>query len=570
MGVDLDTLARRYARGVRELDVNVLRAVLAAYRETEQVIVAEFERLDTQVRTLREQGVDVDVETLMELDEYRHLVDVVRTAIAQYASTVDAIVKGQAPQALTLAAQHTRDAGIELAFQAHHPEAFIAATAALDPESPLLNVLRTRASEAFAADEAERAVANARRAILTAVAAGWHPTTAANLLREALATSAYRAQRIARTEILRAYRAGTLELYRQSGVVKRWRWVSSLSRRTCGACLAMHGREFDVERAVYDHPNGRCVVVPITDATTGELARDTTPDAWRWFWEQPFEVRDAMLGPALHEALRRGFVAYDALAELQRTPFGVSVRAVPLKRMWGLSVSELLKLARERNMLPRERRLLLERADAIAGYLERVIGIGVIRRRSDLHGLGWNGEIVWQDGPYIAAYDPRRQRILVSPQRLHADEPYSVHVLVHELLHAASATGRQGSSMDAMAQEEAWAEAYARLIIRRLVRESPAFRWVDIDIIERRWGLHPYHSLVNIIEEARELVRKDPQEFYQRLAPVHGSLRWNTMEDWLAELYQGQARERRVRQLRKLKETLELEFTIVRYLGGEG
>ena len=570
MSVDLDTLARRYARGVRELDVNVLRAVLAAYRETEQVIVAEFERLDSQVRTLREQGVDVDVETLMELDEYRHLVDVVRTAIAQYASTVDAIVKGQAPQALTLAAQHARDAGVELAFQAHHPEAFIAATAALDPESPLLNVLRTRASEAFAADEAERAVANARRALLTAVAAGWHPTTATKLLREALATSAYRAQRIARTEILRAYRAGTLELYRQSNVVKRWRWVASLSRRTCGACLAMHGREFDVERAVYDHPNGRCVVVPITDATTGELARDTTPDAWQWFWEQPLEVRDAMLGPALHEALRRGFVSYDRLAELKMTPFGVSVQAVPLKRMWGVPVSRLRELARERNMLPPERRLLLERADAIAGYLERVIGVGVISRRADVHGLGWNGQIEWRDGPYIAVYEPRRQTIVVSPDRVRVDDPYSVHVLVHELLHAASGTGRHGFTMNAMAQEEAWAEAYARAIVRRLVRDSSVFRWVDIAQIEKRYERHPYHRLVVIMEHARELVRKDPQEFYRQLAPGHGSLRWSTIGDWLAERYQGQARERRMRELRKLKETLELEFTIVRYLGGEG
>jgi SPP1 gp7 family putative phage head morphogenesis protein len=570
MSADLDTLARRYARGVRELDINVLRTVLAAYRETEHVIVSEFQRLDARVRELREQGVEVDVKTLMELDEYRRLVDVVRTAIAQYASTVDAVVKGNAPQALTLAAQHARDAGIELTFQAHHPEAFIAATAALDPESPLLDVLRTRASEAFAADEAERAVANARRALLTAVAAGWHPRTAAKLLREALATSAYRAQRIARTEILRAYRAGTLELYRQSSTVKRWRWVASLSRRTCAACLAMHGREFDVERAVYDHPNGRCVVVPITDATTGEIARDTTPDGWQWFWEQPFDVRDAILGPALHEALRRGFVSYDRLAELKRTPFGISVQAVPLKRMWGLSARRLLELARERNGLPAERRLLLERADAIAGYIERVIGIGVIARRSDVHGLGWNGEISWADGPYIAVYEPRRQTIVVSPERVRADDSYSVHVLVHELLHAASGTGRHGFTMNAMAQEEAWAEAYARVVVRRLVRDSPAFRWAELAEIERRWERHPYHRLTVIMEQARELVRKEPEEFYRQLAPVHGSLRWNTIEGWIAERYQGQARERRMRELRKLKEALKLEFTIVRYLGGEG
>jgi hypothetical protein len=237
--------------------------------------------------------------------------------------------------------------------------------------------------------------------------------------------------------------------------------------------------------------------------------------------------------------------------------------------MWGLSVPRLLKLARERNRLPPQRRLVLEQADAIAGYLERAIGVGVVYRRSTLHGLGWNGEISWEEGPYIAAYDPRRRTIVVHPERVRANDPYSVHVLVHELLHAASGTGPHGYTMNAMAQEEAWAEAYARVLLRRLVRERSSFRWVDLAEVERRWERHPYHGLVVIIEQARELVRKDAEEFYRELAPVHGSLRWDRIESWITQLYQGQARERRVRKLRKLKDTLEVEFRVVQFLGGE-
>ena len=505
MSVDLDTLARRYARGVRELDADVLRAVLAAYREAETVIVAEFEQLDARVRELHDAGLDVDAKTLAELDEYRRLVQTIRNAVAEYAARVDALVQASIPQALALAAEHARAAGIELAFAPHHPDAFVAMTAAVDPASPLTRLLRERASESFAGAEAERALATARRALLTAVAAGWHPTTAARLLREALALSAYRAQRLARTEILRAYRAGTLELYRQSATVTGWRWVASLSPRTCAACLAMHGRVFDLDRTVFDHPNGRCVVVPVTEYGDEARASDTLPDAWSWFWAQSFAVRDRMLGPALHEALRRGYASYESLRKIERTPLGYTLRAVPASLAATVSVRKLLELARRRQGLSVPERELLERADAVAGFLERAAGVGVVARRATVHGLGWSGDVVWREGPYIAAFDPRSRAILVSPSRLRLDEPLSTHALVHELLHAASATGKAGFDWRELPHEEAWAEAYARVLVRRLAREQVTFRWLDIAALERAWERHPYHALVTVMEEAREL-----------------------------------------------------------------
>jgi SPP1 gp7 family putative phage head morphogenesis protein len=568
MSVSPSTLSRNYHHDVRNMDKKTLRVVLAAYRDVEPVIVAEFERLQARVAELEEAGQPVDQATLVQLDEYRRLVETIRATISHYARAVDRIVQARTPEALSLAAEHAREAGLELMFDPHHPEAFISMVATLDPESPVVEMLRRRASEQFAESEAERAVQAARRALLTAVAAGWNPRTAAKLLREALATTAYRAQRIARTEMLRAYRLGTLEIYRQSGVVKKWRWVAALSPRTCGVCLSYHGRVFDAESVIFDHPNGRCVTVPVTDESIIDTPQDTLPDAWLWFWNQPFEVRDKMLGLAWHEALRRGEIRYDHLSWVKFTPYGAMVIPYKLKSATPTPVRTLVQWGRERNALPPEQKRVLQMADAIAGYLERVIRLPVVRRRDGLNGLGWNGTIVWDEGHYIAAFNPRFFSILVSKKHFKPDEPFAVHTIVHELLHAGSATGKSGFWGNEMAFEEAWAEAYARHITRRMARDVPAFRDLDLRELEFKWELHPYNGLAQTIEEARKLVGMEPDVFYHQLAPAPGQNRWTLIQDWISEKYRGQYRERKLRELQKLKDRLIVEFQVVQILGG--
>jgi SPP1 gp7 family putative phage head morphogenesis protein len=557
MSTDLETLARQYARGVRELDVDILRTVLAAYREAEQVILEEFRRLDTRVRELQDQGIEVDVRMLVELEEYRRLVDIIQTTISQYASTVDAVTRGNIPQALSLAAQHAEQAGLELMFQPHHPEAFVAATAALDPRSPLAKVLESYAGQVFTAQEAERAVALAKRALLTAVAAGWHPSTAAKLLREALATSAYRAQRLARTEILRAYRSGTLELYRQSQVVRRWRWVASLSPRTCGACLAMHGQVLELEDTVFDHPNGRCVAVPLTerDLPLVGTAQDTLPDGWAWFWQQSFEERDRLLGPLRHEALRRGYIGYNDIYHVRRTPFGKTLGIKPLEQVAPRALNQLKKFLEQRRRLTGDKKLMLEYADTIAGYIERVHGVGMVKNRGLGPGWGWNGWIVHKVGPWRAAFLPLKHYITVSPDVIQARDHVIVHALTHELLHAASPS--EPLDYHTIAIEEAWADAYARHITKRLVREVPKFQWVDMQEVEKVITNHPYHELVVRIEQVRELTGLPPEQFYRDLTKIPGTERWDKIEEWIKQAYTGKERQNVLRQVQDIRQQME-------------
>jgi hypothetical protein len=71
-----------------------------------------------------------------------------------------------------------------------------------------------------------------------------------------------------------------------------------------------------------------------------------------------------------------------------------------------------------------------------------------------------------------------------------------------------------------------------------------------------------------VIDEARQVVGMEPDEFYRKLAPIPGQARWSHLEDWVSEKYKGQYRERKLRELNKLKEHLKLEYEIIKILGG--
>lgn len=120
----------------------------------------------------------------------------------------------------------------------------------------------------------------------------------------------YRADRIARTETIRASAIAANEAYEQSGMVEQKEWLTALDERTDDDCAEMNGQttglkgSFDVPSggsvdAPPLHPNCRCAVIPVISRSEGYSGGslgdvDTTDlDAHVMATEREIEANDA-------------------------------------------------------------------------------------------------------------------------------------------------------------------------------------------------------------------------------------------------------------------------------------
>jgi SPP1 gp7 family putative phage head morphogenesis protein len=86
------------------------------------------------------------------------------------------------------------------------------------------------------------------------VALGKHPSVVAREMRKQADMTVYRANLVARTEMLRAYRSGAQAAIQDAGI-DEWVWLSIRDQRTCATCFAMSGNRFPVGVPLDSHPN---------------------------------------------------------------------------------------------------------------------------------------------------------------------------------------------------------------------------------------------------------------------------------------------------------------------------
>lgn len=147
------------------------------------------------------------------------------------------------------------------------------------------------------------AAAKAEATLFKALATGTNPTLAARQLRTELGVPLTRATAISRTEMLGAYRSGTLQSYREnSDVVKAWRWNAHLGPRTCAACIALNGSIWPLSVQFFPgHVCCRCSPSPVTVtlADLGLRTRFNLPQpelGSDWFADQDEATQLRVLG----------------------------------------------------------------------------------------------------------------------------------------------------------------------------------------------------------------------------------------------------------------------------------
>jgi SPP1 gp7 family putative phage head morphogenesis protein len=83
--------------------------------------------------------------------------------------------------------------------------------------------------------------------------------------------AARRAEILARTEIIRAHHLGTIQEYRNQGllnIVVKAEWKTAGDDRVCTKCASLEGKVFtldEIEPMIPAHPNCRCIALPYVE-----------------------------------------------------------------------------------------------------------------------------------------------------------------------------------------------------------------------------------------------------------------------------------------------------------------
>lgn len=302
---DITATVDRLRAALLRYDAETQRAVVAAYRVAVRAINAELDAVTDRIADAIANGEPVGPSWLYRQDRYRRLIAQAEQAMAQFAQDAGNVITQSQRTAVDQAGLDAATAslaamgeppvtGFGVNFARLPESALTELIATLQPGSPLYDLL---------ADFGEGVLKAVSDALIEGLAIGRGPNQVAADVRRAMGGEAWKARRIARTEMLRSYREAARRNYvNNPNIVKGWRWRCTRSSRTCAACLAMDGRRFAVQVPMGSHPNCRCYLEPIT-VTWRDLGFDvpeTLPvqeDAADWFDRQPAATKTKVLGP---------------------------------------------------------------------------------------------------------------------------------------------------------------------------------------------------------------------------------------------------------------------------------
>lgn len=265
---DIERAADRYRRSIDARERAAIRATLRAYR---MAIAA----VDSRIDTLR-MGLEARPEAewrsyaIAQQEQLRDALQIELDRAAQASATA---IDEQRAAAFVDARDVTRSAVLESLRAAGHAPFAAALGGQLNTrslEAVLAQVQQRSAVMDMLRRHATRGARGAADRIVQAVALGENPRKIASGVRANLQTEAWKALRIARTEVIRAHTAGAIGAMRETPTITpSYEWAAQTSS-ACLACLAEHGKVYPVDTVPARHPNCKCVMLPVViDPTTG-------------------------------------------------------------------------------------------------------------------------------------------------------------------------------------------------------------------------------------------------------------------------------------------------------------
>lgn len=218
------------------------------------------------------------------------------------------------------------------------------------------------------------ATEKAREAFARGVALGQNPRDVGRALKKQIdGLSVERAEVIARTEMIRAYRTANNDVFkRNTDVLRGWRWTCAKTPATCALCLGLDGEIFDTEEVMKSHPACRCTMVPLPATDFG----GPQPKSGAEYFDNLDEAdQRRILGPGKHKLYKEGKLTLRDNIDFKEHPeYGKQPRP---------------RRIAEINKLHAEKRLPSQLGETLSGYtppkaasLEDVLAIGRAPRKS--------------------------------------------------------------------------------------------------------------------------------------------------------------------------------------------
>lgn len=293
--------------------------------------------LDSRFTDLAQYLTDNNITTrdrLLQLSNYQAALLQAQDETARYNRWAESYISGlkreaieealtEVPSVLEVALKDIGQSTVGLRFGAVNVGAVNTMIAMTAPATPLSALL----SQAF-----PMAAENLTEELVKAIALGLNPKKLAQTMSTAYGVGLNRSLLIARTEVLRSYRESTRHGYEESGIVQGYQRVAFKSKMTCPACLMADGTVYPVKQYFIEHPQGRCVLIPVLE-TVGPWQYKTGK---QWFQEQSANDQREILGEGRFNAWKSGaFELSDLIRIKDNSVWGKSLRTASLKELVG-------------------------------------------------------------------------------------------------------------------------------------------------------------------------------------------------------------------------------------------
>lgn len=341
-------IAAEYKQRLASLDSEAVVFLLNEYAEVVREIQQSLNELTARLTVLKAQGRTISENDLYLEVRYRRYITLLREEMNRYAELIAKTVSEAQEKAVRLAIDSTEKILRET--YRNGPENFDIAFMRFDEFSARnivaklsdINYLR-----GITGTIEPQALVLTRQILINGVVQGLSPKQVAFELIKKLDFARLKAETIATTEIVSAYRDGNLERYRATDVVKLWQWSATLDDRTCPVCIALDGQEFSLETPFSTHPRCRCSPLPVTrswdELGLGEYGLKPVETPFvslrgeDWFKSIGSNRQKEILGPRKYELYSEGKISLADLVESYNHPvYGPSRQERSLKDLKAL------------------------------------------------------------------------------------------------------------------------------------------------------------------------------------------------------------------------------------------